>query len=243
MVFENLDFNRQTQKIKRGGKWLITKPCVPISAVQHTSGRFAVIDQSSAYVTIGDLGYSQISNRKKRGDLGSIFKISAKGAVKISQGHRNAQGIVLYNNTDLLAAEHGPRGGDELNLIKKGVDYGWPIVTYGQAYSAGDYVRPTRPGTHDGYELPIYQWTPSVAATELVALPQTGTWGDWSSQLVMGTLKNESLIFIQLLSKEKVGQVSAVDIDERVRDLELLPNGKLLATTDSGKLLLIGGGA
>lgn len=67
--------------------------------------------------------------------------------------------------------------------------------------------------------------------------------GAWSSQLVMGTLKNESLIFIQLQSKEKVGQVSAVDIGERVRDLELLPNGKLLATTDSGKLLLIGGGA
>ena len=74
-------------------------------------------------------------------------------------------------------------------------------------------------------------------------LPQTGDWGAWSSQLVMGTLKNESLIFIQLLSKERVGQVSAVDVGERVRDLELLPNGKLLATTDSGKLLLIGGGA
>ena len=222
--------------------WFTSKPCVPVSAVQHAAGRLAAIDQQSAFLTIGDLGYSKIGSKTARGDLGSVFKVSAVKVEKISSGHRNQQGIVLIG-TDLYTAEHGPRGGDELNLIKKGVDYGWPIVTYGQAYSSGDYVRPTRPGTHDGYELPIYQWTPSVAATELVALPQTGTWGVWSSQLVMGTLKNESLIFIQLLSTEKVGQVSAVDVGERVRDLELLPNGKLLATTDSGKILLIGGGA
>ena len=222
--------------------WFTSKPCVPVSAVQHAAGRLAVIDPQTAYLTIGDLGYSKIGSKTARGDLGSVFKVSAVKVEKISSGHRNQQGIVLIG-TDLYTAEHGPRGGDELNLIKKGVDYGWPIVTYGQAYSSGDYVRPTRPGTHDGFELPIYQWTPSVAATELVQLPQTSAWGVWSSQLVMGTLKNESLIFIQLLSKEKVGQVSAVDVGERVRDLELLPNGKLLATTDSGKILLIGGGA
>ena len=222
--------------------WFTSKPCVPVSAVQHAAGRLEVIDKTTVYLTIGDLGFKKIGSKSARGDLGSVFKVGASKVEKISSGHRNQQGIVLIG-TDLYTSEHGPRGGDELNLIKKGVDYGWPIVTYGQAYSSGDYVRPTRPGTHDGFELPIYQWTPSVAATELVQLPQTGDWGAWSSQLVMGTLKNESLIFIQLLSKEKVGQVSAVDVGERVRDLELLPNGKLLATTDSGKILLIGGGA
>jgi hypothetical protein len=238
VVVEQLDFNRLTQKVKRGSTWLITKPCVPIGAVQHTSGRFAVIDQSSAYVTIGDLGYPQISDRKKRGDLGSIFKISAKGAVKISQGHRNAQGIVLYNNTDLLAAEHGPRGGDEINLIKQGGDYGWPFVTYGQPYGGGDYVRPTKTGTHTGFIEPLTYWVPSIAPTELVQLPKDG-WGQWSNQLLLGTLKEQAVVFIKLDQKLGVIEQQNVDVGHRIRDLEVLPNGLAVATTDSGELLLI----
>ena len=238
VVIEQLDFNRLTQKVKRVSNWLITKPCVPISAVQHTSGRFAVIDQSSAYVTIGDLGYPQISDRKKRGDLGSIFKVSAKGAVKVSQGHRNAQGIVLLNNKDLLAAEHGPRGGDEINLIKQGADYGWPFVTYGQPYGSGDYVRPTKTGTHAGFTEPLTYWVPSIAPTELVQLPKDG-WGSWSDQLLLGTLKEQAVVLIKLDQKLAVVEQVKVDVGHRVRDLEVLPTGVAVATTDSGQLLLI----
>ena len=238
VVIEQLDFNRLTQKVKRVSNWLITKPCVPISAVQHTSGRFAVIDQSSAYVTIGDLGYPQISDRKKRGDLGSIFKVSAKGAVKVSQGHRNAQGIVLLNNKDLLAAEHGPRGGDEINLIKQGADYGWPFVTYGQPYGSGDYVRPTKTGTHAGFIEPLTYWVPSIAPTELVQLPKDG-WGQWSNQLLLGTLREQAVVFIKLDQKLAVVDQQKVDVGHRIRDLEVLPTGVAVATTDSGQLLLI----
>ena len=227
--------------ITKGKNWFTSKPCVPISAVQHAAGRLAVIDNKTTYLTVGDLGYPKIGSKSARGDLGSVFKVSASKVEKISTGHRNQQGIELISN-DLYISEHGPRGGDELNLIKKGADYGWPIVTYGQAYSSGDYVRPTRPGTHDGFQLPLYNWVPSVAPTELVQLPATGKWGAWSSQLVMATLKEQALIFIQLSSKDKVGQVTSVDVGDRIRDLELLPDGRLVATTDSGNLLLISGG-
>ena len=218
--------------------WFTSKPCVPISAVHHAAGRLEVIDKQSAYLTIGDLGYSKIGNRSARGDLGSVFKVSGSGVEKISSGHRNQQGIVLIGS-DLYTAEHGPRGGDELNLIKKGVDYGWPFVTFGQAYSNGDYVKPINPGTHDGYQPPLHYWVPSVAPTELVQLPTNSSWAEWSSQLVMATLKEEALIFIQLTSKSTVGEVVKVDVGERVRDLEILSDGRLVATTDSGKLLLI----
>ena len=238
VVVEQLDLNPATQKVRRVSNWLITKPCVPISAVQHTSGRFAVIDQNTAYVTIGDLGYPQISDRKKRGDLGSIFKVSAKAAVKVSQGHRNAQGIVLFNNKDLLAAEHGPRGGDEINLIKQGSDYGWPFVTYGQPYGAGDYVRPSKTGTHAGFVEPLTYWVPSIAPTELVQLPNDG-WGQWSNQLLLGTLREQSLVFLKLDQKLAVIDQQIVDVGERIRDLEVLPNGVAVATSDSGQLLLI----
>ena len=238
VVVENVNYDRINQKINRVKTWLVTKPCVPISAVQHTSGRFAVIDSKSAYVTIGDLGYTQISNRKKRGDLGSIFKVSSTSVSKFSQGHRNAQGILLYNGKDLLAAEHGPRGGDELNLIKAGTDYGWPFVTYGQPYGSGDYVRPTKTGTHAGFVEPLKYWVPSIAPTELVQLPKSG-WGDWSNQLVLGTLREQVLVFMAIDERFVVTNTVNVDIGERIRDLEVLSTGELVATTDSGKLLVI----
>ncbi len=227
--------------ITKSKNWFTSKPCVPISAVQHAAGRLAIISEESAYLTVGDLGFSKIGSKNIRGDLGSVFKVSASKVEKISTGHRNQQGIELIGN-DLYISEHGPRGGDELNLIRKGVDYGWPAVTYGQAYSSGDYVRPTRSGTHDGFQLPLYYWVPSVAPTELVQLPATGKWGAWSSQLVMATLREQALIFIQLSSKDKVSQVVTVDVSDRIRDLELLADGRLVATTDSGNLLLISGG-
>ena len=225
-------------KLSKQKDWFTSKPCVPVSAVQHAAGRLEVIDKTSAYLTIGDLGFKKIGSKSARGDLGSVFKVGASKVKKISTGHRNQQGIVLIG-TDLYTSEHGPRGGDELNLIKKGVDYGWPSVTYGDRYSFFDYVKPSRPGTHEGFEKPLYYWVPSVAPTELIQLPTNSTWGSWSEQLVMGTLANQTLIFIQLLAKQRVGAVVSVDVGQRIRDLEVTSTGSILATTDSGQLLLI----
>jgi glucose/arabinose dehydrogenase len=224
--------------LKRGKLWFNSKPCVPISAVQHASGRIATIDKKSVYLTVGDLGYTEIGNRDKRADLGSVFKISASKVEKISSGHRNAQGILRIGK-DLYVSEHGPRGGDELNLIETGGDYGWPFVTYGEPYSSGDYVRPTNTGSHEGYIKPLYNWVPSVAPTELIQLPADKSWGPWSSYIVMGTLKDQVLIFIEMLDRRQVGKVVKVNVNERVRDLDLSISGSIIATTDSGKLLVI----
>ena len=238
VAVDQIRYNRAKQKVNRVANWFVTKPCVPISAVQHASGRFAVIDNKSAYVTIGDLGFPGINDRDKRGDLGSIFKVSATNVERISQGHRNAQGILLFNGKDLLAAEHGPRGGDELNLIKPGNDYGWPFVTYGEPYSSGDYVKPTKTGTHQGYVEPLKYWTPSIAPTELVQLPEVG-WGEWSGALVLGTLRENALVFMKLDNKFNVTQTKMTDLGQRIRDLEINKAGNLVATTDEGRLFEI----
>ena len=238
IAIDELAYDRKKQRVKFVSNWFVSKPCVPISAVQHTAGRFAVIDKNSVYVSIGDLGYSDIDKRNERGNLGSIFKLSAKSAVRISQGHRNPQGIVLFDKKTLMAAEHGPRGGDELNVITEGSDYGWPFVTYGEPYGSGDYVRPAKTGSHEGYIEPIKYWVPSIAPTELVQLPVDG-WGDWGKGLVLGTLREEVLVFMKLSETFEVTQSAQVDMDERIRDLEMLRNGDLLATTDSGKLITI----
>ena len=228
----------EVPKLSKIKDWFTSMPCVPISAVQHAAGRLEVIDDRSAYLTIGDLGFKKIGNKSARADLGSVFKIFANKIEKISSGHRNQQGIVLIGE-DLYISEHGPRGGDELNIIKKGVDYGWPTVTYGDKYGFFDYVKPSRPGTHAGFEEPLYYWVPSVAPTELIQLPANTGWGSWGEQLVMGTLAEQALIFIQLIGRQKVGQVVAVDVGQRIRDLETLASGAMVATTDNGQLLFI----
>jgi hypothetical protein len=224
--------------VKPEGIWFTSKPCVPVRAVQHAAGRIEVIDKSNVYLTLGDLGFTKINSVKARGDLGSVFKVSSSKVEKISSGHRNQQGIALIGS-NLYASEHGPRGGDELNLISKGKDYGWPAVTYGEPYSAGDYVKPTSTGSHDGYVKPLKYWVPSVAPTELALLPEGNGWGIWSSQLVMGTLIETSLIFIELKNRRTVGQVLKVDVGERIRDLDISSAGQIVATTDSGKILFI----
>ena len=225
-------------KLTRGKQWFKSSPCVPVSAVQHAAGRIEVIDSKSAYLTTGDLGFPRINNRSARGTLGSIYKVDGNGAQRISQGHRNPQGVLLIGK-DLYISEHGPRGGDELNLVEQGKDYGWPFVTYGEPYGSGDYVRPSATGTHDGFTKPLFYWVPSVAPTELVQLPQDSAWGKWAGQLVMGTLRENALIFIELTSQKVVGEVSNVNVGERIRDLEVDNTGTIIATTDGGELLFI----
>jgi glucose/arabinose dehydrogenase len=238
LVVFRYTYSKKEQSIEKGERWFQGKPCVAISAVQHAAGRMQVIDSTTAYLTTGDLGYPKINRVSARGWLGGVFEIKANSIKQISKGHRNPQGIVKIGN-NIYISEHGPRGGDELNLIKAGKDYGWPFVTFGQAYSSGDYVKPTRPGTHAGYEKPLYSWVPSVAPTELVQLPSGPQWKAQQSQIVMGTLAEQALIFIELLTPNKVGVVTSFDVGHRIRDLELLPDATMVATTDDGKLLLI----
>ena len=231
-------FDRTALSIKKQERWFQGKPCVPVGAVQHAAGRIEVVDSSSAYLTTGDLGFRRINEVKSRQWLGGVFLVTAKIVKQLSSGHRNPQGIALINN-NLYISEHGPRGGDELNLIKPGKDYGWPFVTYGAPYGPGDYIKPNRTGTHVGYEEPVYQWTPSVAPTELAVVPNQLQWGGLQNYLVMGTLAAQSLVFIELKGSSIAGKVIQESVGERIRDLEVMPNGQLVASTDSGKLLFI----
>jgi len=230
-----------SEEIEKSDRWFLGKPCVPVTAVQHAAGRMEVIDSESVYLTTGDLGFSRIGDQSARGWLGGVFKIRKDSVEQISSGHRNPQGIVLSDG-NLYISEHGPRGGDELNLVRKGKDYGWPNVTYGQAYGPGDYVKPRNPGTHQGFEQPLYYWAPSVAPTELVKLPSNRNWPGLENNLVMGTLAEESLIFIEMLAPRRVGKVEKVFIGERIRDIDIDPNGGVIASTDSGLLLFISRG-
>ena len=232
---DQVEINLSKNNLTRKSNWFISKPCVPISAVQHASGRMEKIDSNSAYLTIGDLGYKKIDDINSRKDLGSVFKISKNSVSKVSYGHRNMQGILLINNA-LLVSEHGPRGGDEINIVKQNTDYGWPFVTYGQAYGEGDYVKPKNNGTHKGYEEPIKYWVPSIAPTELIQIPKN--WGNWSNQIAMGTLREETLVLLKINANNQIVEEKRIKVKERIRDLETNLNNEIVATTDSGRIMV-----
>lgn len=242
-------YDRTTNLLKKKEMWFKSSPCVSMgyptpsqsqspfqSAVQHAGGRMEVINKHSAYLTVGDLGFDNIFDREKRGDLGSVFRISRKNVTRISQGHRNPQGIVLMNNKDLVVSEHGPKGGDEINIIEPGVDYGWPFVTYGTEYTPDDYVIPIQTETHEGYRKPIKQWNPSIAPTELIQIPLR-KFGKYSGGIAMGTLRENSLVFMRYKNK-KIIDTEIVNVKSRIRDLEVLPNKRLIASTDDGRLMI-----
>lgn len=232
---DEVEIDLSKNRLTRKSNWFISKPCVPIGAVQHASGRMEKIDNNSAYLTIGDLGYKKIDDVNLRKDLGSVFKISKNSVTKVSFGHRNMQGILFINNS-LLVSEHGPRGGDEINVVKQNTDYGWPFVTYGKAYGVGDYIKPKSNGTHKGYEEPIKYWVPSIAPTELVQIPKN--WGNWSNQIAMGTLKEEVLVLLKINSNNQITEEKRIKVKERIRDLDTNSNNEIVATTDSGKIMV-----
>ncbi len=235
--------NARNPRIRATRKVFRSTPCVPPAAIQHASGKLVRISAKRAYVTLGDLGYPRIDDRRARGQLGSVLRIGVGvKAKRISQGHRNGQGLTLDRRGRLWETEHGPRGGDELNLIRAGRDYGWPFVTLGQPYGTSDYVMPTRTGTHAGYTRPRTSWVPSVATSEMVQVPRS--WAGWATSvggdLLMGTLKDQSFWRIRVDRAGRVTERERLHVGHRIRDADVRAD-RGVATTDDGTLLLISG--
>jgi glucose/arabinose dehydrogenase len=219
-----------------------SKPCVPPAAIQHASGKLVRLSSARAYVTLGDLGSPRIADRRARGQLGSVLRIEkGRAPVRISQGHRNGQGLTRDRLGRLWETEHGPQGGDELNLILRGRDYGWPFVTLGKPYGTSDYVMPRRTGTHAGYTRPRTAWVPSVATSELVQVP--ASWSGWTTavggDLLMGTLKDQSFWRVRVDRAGRVTQRERLEVGHRIRDVDVRADGSVAATTDDGTLLVL----
>jgi aldose sugar dehydrogenase len=243
LAVDRVDVSRgASMRVLAQRRVLRSTPCVPPAAVQHASGRLVRISGNRAYVTLGDLGFRRIDRRSARGQLGSVLRIGAGvEPVRISQGHRNGQGLTLDRLGRLWETEHGPAGGDELNLIRRGRDYGWPFVTLGQPYGSSDYVMPRRTGTHTGFTRPRTAWVPSVATSELVQVPDS--WAGWQTgvggDLLMGTLKDGAFWRIRVDRDGRVLDRERLPVGHRIRDLEVRADGTLAATTDDGTLLVL----
>lgn len=158
-----------------------------------------------------------------------------------SYGHRNPQGATLAPDGTLWVHEHGPQGGDEINLPKAGLNYGWPVITYGENYGGGKIGEGLT--AQAGMEQPLHHWTPSIAPSGMAFLTSERYGKSWQGNLFVGSLKFAYLNRMEL-SAPYSGNVRResrliTEVGERIRDVRQGPDGLLYVLTDSGNGKLI----
>jgi glucose/arabinose dehydrogenase len=212
----------------------------------HYGGRMAFLPDGTFLLTIGEGFEYREKAQDLTSDLGKIVRLNEDGSVPrdnpfvgrasirpeiYSWGHRNPQGLIFDPSSGrIYETEHGPRGGDELNIIVAGRNYGWPVITYGMDYS-GAYVSPytQRPGL----EQPVIYWTPSIAPSGL-AMYRGDKFPAWNGDLFVGALAFKHLRRVHLDEHgDVVGQEQFLnDLNWRIRDVRAAPDGYLYVCTD-----------
>ena len=156
---------------------------------------------------------------------------------QFSKGHRNQQGLTFLKSGQLFSTEHGPYGGDELNVITEGSDYGWPNVTLGTDYNSYEWkAGASLVGSHTEYKAPLFAWVPSIAATQLIEVDNFNP--RWNGDLLVGSLKASSLYRLRL-EDGRVLCSEPIWIGQRIRDIAQTNDGTILLWTDDTQLLAV----
>lgn len=221
----------------------------PKSKTSHHFGSRLVFDrQGYLFITLGDRG--DMARAQRLDDhAGSVIRLHDDGRVprdnpfvgtagalpeKFTLGNRNMQGAALHPQTgELWAHEHGPQGGDEINIIRAGVNYGWPVITYGRNYVTGTAIGE---GTaKPGMAQPLLYWTPSIAPSGM-AFYTGNRFPDWRGNLFVGALAGQMLVRIQLDGERIVHQERLLEgALGRIRDVRNGPDGLLYLLIDSAQ--------
>ena len=210
----------------------------------HFGCRLVFDADKHLYITMGDRYKYMQEAQNTNNHYGKIVRINRDGSVPksnpfvdgdapevFSYGHRNVQGVTLHPETgDVWAMEHGPKGGDEINEIKAGANYGWPVITYGIDYS-GEIISDK---THmEGMEQPWLYWDPSIAPSGLTFY--TGDmFKEWQGDILVGSLKFTHLRRVSVEDGKPAEQFEYVrDMQARIRDVEVAPDGSIYLLTDA----------
>lgn len=216
------------------------------SGGRHFGSRLVFDRQGYLYITLGDRGEQE--RAQKMDDLaGKIVRLHDDGRIPAdnpfadrpgarpeiySLGNRNVQGAALHPLTgELWAQEHGPQGGDEVNVIRAGRNYGWPVITYGVEYVVGTKIGE---GTHKpGMEQPLHVWVPSIAPSGM-AFYQGDRFPRWRGDLFVGALKDQMLVRLRFDGEKRVEEERLLKgVLGRIRDVRAGPDGYLYLLTDS----------
>ncbi len=243
----------------RLSNWKTLFTALPYTGKSHHFGSRLAFREGHLYITVGDRG-----ERQRAQDLsdnaGKVHRINPDGSIPednpfldqktasgkdippsiYSYGHRNPQGMVVDSQGQLWIHEHGPRGGDELNLVEKGKNYGWPVITYGKEYWGPSIGEGTE---KEGVQQPAYYYVPSIAPSGLVRY-EGALFKEWQGDFLMGSLKKRHLN--RLTTNH--GDTNTFkehrylhQLDERIRDIEIDTTGAIYLLTDeyNGKLIKV----
>jgi glucose/arabinose dehydrogenase len=217
----------------------------------HFGSRLAFGGDGKLYITVGERGNgdraqeldSHNGTTIRLNDDGSVPGdnpfINTAGALPeiFSYGHRNAQGLARHPDSGAVwLNEHGPQGGDEINIVKAGVNYGWPVITYGRSYSG---FRIGEGSEKPGMAQPLLHWTPSIAPSGM-AFYTGDKFPAWRGNLFVGSLKFRHLVRLELDGERVVAQERLLEnVFGRVRDVRQGPDGLLYVLTDADDGALI----
>jgi aldose sugar dehydrogenase len=226
----------------------------PPSSGYHYGCRIAQAGDGNLFVTLGEHGSYRNEAQNLGNHLGKVIRIAPDGSVPAdnpfvgragakpeiwSYGHRNEQGLAFHPvSGDLWETEHGPRGGDEVNIIDKGKNYGWPVIGYGIDYSGARIHDST---AKDGMEQPIKYWVPSIAPSGM-AFYTAKLFPKWSGSVFIGALAGKMLVRLQLNGNTVTSEEHLLqNLNERIRDVRQGPDGALWLLTDNaaGRILRV----
>lgn len=216
-----------------------------VNSGYHFGSRLVMARDGALFITIGERGERKLA-QDTRVNRGQVIRISTEGDVPDSNpfagksgkrpeiwsyGHRNPQGAALHPETgELWVVEHGARGGDELNRVLAGKNYGWPVISYGRHYSGLKIGEGTKKA---GMEQPIHYWDPSIAPSGL-AFYTGDKYPKWTGNLFVGALKFRLLVRLELDGTKVVHEERLVkDLGKRIRDVRQGPDGYLYLLTDA----------
>ncbi|WP_111683624.1 PQQ-dependent sugar dehydrogenase [Winogradskyella tangerina] len=204
---------------------------------QHFGSRLVFDKDGYLYFTIGDRGNRDVNPQDITIDCGKVYRINDDGSIPTdnpfydepkakkaiySYGHRNPQGMTLHPKTgEIWTHEHGPKGGDEINIIDAGKNYGWPVISYGVNYSGTKFTEITE---KEGMEQPLHYWDPSIAPSGM-AFINSDKYGDWNGNLLIGSLKFQYLDMCTIKNGKVVKEERLLDRLGRVRCVEQGPDG------------------
>jgi cytochrome c2 len=201
-----------------------------------TGGKL-VVSGDTLYFSVGDYNFGQVPRdeaalvaQDPKSSFGKVYEHDlAKGLTKVkSMGHRNPQGLVLTRSGLLIDAEHGPEGGDELNIIKDNGNYGWPYRTHGTDYGTFNWPLNGKPSSAR-YTEPMYSWVPSAAVSPVVEVQDFNE--AWDGDLLVGSLKAQTLFRLKVV-EDRVILVEPIWIGHRIRDIALIDRQIVLMTDD-----------
>lgn len=214
---------------------------------QMSGGPMVEYDEEHLLVSVGSFHRDGVKWESLPMDTSSSFgKIlrmnKQSGEISIyAEGLRNSQGLTIDSNGRIWATDHGPQGGDELNLIIEGNNYGWPEVSYGINYGNSAWPISMEQGRHTHFDKPVFAWMPAIATTDIVEVKGEEKFNLWKGDLIVGSFRNR-IYRLRIEDDNRVIYSEDINIRHRIRDMTTLSDGKIAIITDSGLLIIVDDG-